>query len=179
MECIGCTACIDACDTVMTKLNRPKGLIRYDSMNGLTGGKTRWIRPRILLYTALMLLGTAAMVAGLSTLKPATMSLTRMSGTPYIVQNGTIRNQFLVRVLNKRTTAMTFHAEVADAPPGFKISGLEDGITVPSLGEELRPVVVTLPREHFASGLKLQFRLRAQDGSVMMEKPMPLLGPIF
>jgi hypothetical protein len=52
----------------MDKLQRPRGLIRYDSMNGLAGKATRWIRPRILLYTALLLLGTAAMMGGLSTL---------------------------------------------------------------------------------------------------------------
>lgn len=179
MECIGCTACIDACDTVMTKIGRPKGLIRYDSMNGLAGKRTRWIRPRILLYTGLMLLGAVAMTAGLSTLKSATMSLTRMTGTPYVVENGTVRNQFLVRVLNKRTTPVTFRVEVVDPPEGLKITGLDEGILVGSLGEELRPVVVTVPREHFRSGLKLQFRLTSTDGSVSMEKPMPLLGPIL
>jgi len=44
-ECIGCAACIDACDAVMTKLDRPLGLIRYDSHRGFNGQPTRWIRP--------------------------------------------------------------------------------------------------------------------------------------
>src|SRR4026207_287405 len=57
MECIGCTACIDACDAVMTKLHRPRGLIRYDSQEAFTGGRTRWIRPRIIVYFVLLLLG--------------------------------------------------------------------------------------------------------------------------
>jgi polyferredoxin len=179
MECIGCTACIDACDTVMTKLGRPLGLIRYDSMHGLAGKRTRWIRPRILLYTGLMLLGTVAMTAGLSTLKPATMSLTRMPGIPYVVEHGTVRNQFLVRVLNKRTKPVTFFVEVVNAPAGLHISGLDAGISVGPLGEELRPVVVTLPKDNFKSGLKLEFRLKSADGSVSLVKPMPLLGPIL
>ena len=62
MECIGCAACVDACDTVMDKLSRSRGLVRYDSMHGLKGKPTRWIRPRILLYTALLLLGAAGYV---------------------------------------------------------------------------------------------------------------------
>jgi cytochrome c oxidase accessory protein FixG len=49
LECIHCTDCIDACDTIMTKLKRPRGLIRYTSEKELAGGKRRWLRPRVLL----------------------------------------------------------------------------------------------------------------------------------
>jgi cytochrome c oxidase accessory protein FixG len=42
LECIGCAACVDACDDIMTKLKRPTGLVRYDSYVGLKGGKTCW-----------------------------------------------------------------------------------------------------------------------------------------
>jgi polyferredoxin len=41
LECIGCTACIDACDDIMIKVGRPKGLIRYDSFNGFAGKARR------------------------------------------------------------------------------------------------------------------------------------------
>src|SRR5215212_1028949 len=54
MECIGCTACIDACDDVMTRLHRPQGLIRYDSQSNFDGTRTRWIRPRTILYFVLL-----------------------------------------------------------------------------------------------------------------------------
>lgn len=179
MECIGCAACIDACNTVMTKLDRPQGLIRYDSMNGFAGKKTRWLRPRIFLYTALLLLGAAAMTAGLSTLKPATVSLIRMSGIPYVVENGTVRNQFLLRVLNKRNAPVKFRVEVADAPTGLKLSGLNDGVNVDPLGEQLRPVVVTVPREHWKGEQNLRFRVISEDGKTVIEKPLPLVGPIL
>ncbi|MHA3775610.1 cytochrome c oxidase accessory protein CcoG [Verrucomicrobiota bacterium sgz303538] len=179
MECIGCAACIDACNTVMTKLDRPQGLIRYDSMNGFAGKKTRWLRPRIFLYTALLLLGAAAMTAGLSTLKPATVSLIRMSGIPYVVENGTVRNQFLLRVLNKRNAPVKFRVEVADAPTGLKLSGLDDGVNVDPLGEQLRPVVVTVPREQWKGEQNLRFRVISEDGKTVIDKPLPLVGPIL
>lgn len=179
MECIGCTACIDACDSVMTKLDRPKGLIRYDSANGFAGKKTRWLRPRVFLYTALMMLGAVAMTAGLSTLKPATVSLIRMSGIPYVVENGVVRNQFILRVLNKRNAPVNFRVEVADAPTGFKMSGLDDGIAVEPLGEQMRPVVVTVPREHWKGEKRLRFRVISEDGKTVIEKPMPLVGPVL
>ncbi|MEY4940159.1 MAG: hypothetical protein RIQ93_1894, partial [Verrucomicrobiota bacterium] len=85
MECIGCTACIDACDDVMTKLHRPKGLIRYDSHASFTGGRTRWWRPRTFLYGALLLVGALVATWALSTVRPANLGVTRMTGAPYIV----------------------------------------------------------------------------------------------
>jgi polyferredoxin len=48
MECIGCAACVDACDEIMTKLDRPRGLVRYDSSHGFAGKARRILRPRIL-----------------------------------------------------------------------------------------------------------------------------------
>src|SRR5690606_21433497 len=47
LDCVGCASCIDACDEVMDKLGRPRGLIRYDSPNGLEGKKRRFLRPRV------------------------------------------------------------------------------------------------------------------------------------
>ncbi len=54
MECIACTACIDACDTVMKKLDRPLGLIRYDSIARLKGRKNHFFRSRTLAYLFLL-----------------------------------------------------------------------------------------------------------------------------
>lgn len=54
LECINCTACIDACDEVMDKVKRPRGLIRYDSYNGISAGKRRLFTPRVIAYTAVL-----------------------------------------------------------------------------------------------------------------------------
>ncbi|MFW8341615.1 4Fe-4S dicluster domain-containing protein, partial [Klebsiella pneumoniae] len=53
LECIGCGACIDACDSVMDKLGYARGLVRYGSENELAGGKTHWLRPRLIGYAAM------------------------------------------------------------------------------------------------------------------------------
>jgi NAD-dependent dihydropyrimidine dehydrogenase PreA subunit len=61
-ECIGCAACVDVCDDVMDKMNYPRGLVRYDTQNGLaqhlTQGQVlrRMFRPRVLIYTGILLL---------------------------------------------------------------------------------------------------------------------------
>jgi cytochrome c oxidase accessory protein FixG len=178
MECIGCTACADACDAVMDKVARPRGLIRYDSMNGLAGKKRRIIRPRIVLYTALMLLGAGAMTAGLSTLKPATVSLTRVTGIPYVVEGGVVRNQFLLRILNKRNAPASYRLEITDAPPTLHWSGVEGGIEIAPLGEAMRPVVLTFPRADLRAELPLKVRIVSADGRTVIEKRATFLGPI-
>jgi cytochrome c oxidase accessory protein FixG len=177
LECIGCTACIDACDEVMEKIHRPKGLIRYDSRHGFEGGRTRWIRPRMVLYTCLALLGAAALTAATSTLKSAAFGLTRVTGVPYLVEGGVVRNQFLVRVLNKRNTPVTFRVEVSGAPSSCHWTGAEGGIAVAPLGEEIRTLVLTVPRSDLPGELPIRIRLVGDSGTIL-EKPATFLGPI-
>ena len=56
LECVQCASCIDACDSIMTKLGRPLGLIRYDSEKGLKGDLKKLIRPRTVVYASVWLL---------------------------------------------------------------------------------------------------------------------------
>jgi len=53
-ECIGCALCVDACNSVMDKMSYPRGLIRYTSERELQGGRTHWLRPRIVGYVAVL-----------------------------------------------------------------------------------------------------------------------------
>lgn len=177
MECIGCTACIDACDSVMTRIQRPKGLIRYDSMHGFEGKPTRWLRPRILLYTGLALLGAAALTAATSTLQPASLGVTRVTGIPYVVERGMVRNQFLVRILNKRNSPVTFQISFGGAPARMHWSGAEESVAVQPLGEELRTIVLTLPQADLKTEIPLQLRVISHDGTCL-EKPLTFLGPV-
>jgi polyferredoxin len=55
LECTNCTACMDACDAVMDKVGRPRGLIRYDSMTGIESGKSRFFTPRVYAYTGVLI----------------------------------------------------------------------------------------------------------------------------
>ena len=177
MECIGCSACIDACDSVMTKLDRPRGLIRYDSSEGLAGRKTKWIRPRIILYTALLALGVTVMSLALTTLKPAAVSLLRIQGAPYFIDAGQVRNQFFLRVLNKRNRDEAFRIELVGAPPTLRSTGLDEPIHVPALGEEMRPVVMTIPRADFHEDPKFSVRIVDSTGKAVAERRVTFLGP--
>nr|BFE89746.1 hypothetical protein GCM10020185_02820 [Pseudomonas brassicacearum subsp. brassicacearum] len=65
MECIGCAACIDACDSIMDKMGYAHGLIKYTSEHQLQGGKTHLLRPRLIGYTAVLLVMIGALVVAL------------------------------------------------------------------------------------------------------------------
>lgn len=178
MECIGCAACIDACDAVMTKLERPIGLIRYDSNRGFKGQATRWLRPRILLYTALALLGAGALTVATSTLQPAMVSLTRVTGIPYVVESGMVRNQFILRILNKRNAPVLFALEIAGAPRSLHCTGAEGGILVGALGEETRTIVLTVPQADLHAELPLRFRVIPAGGGAI-ERQGVFLSPLL
>ncbi len=107
-ECINCAACVDACDSVMAKLERPLGLIRYASEAEIEGGKTRWKRPRPLLYAAAIVgaIGVFGYLAG--TRMPLELDAVRArdDGGFSRTADGRISNRFEVRLINKQAPEM-------------------------------------------------------------------------
>ncbi|MEM9849187.1 MAG: 4Fe-4S dicluster domain-containing protein [Bacteroidota bacterium] len=102
LECINCTACMDACDSVMTKVGREKGLIRYDSYNGITAGRKKIFTTRVIAYT--VLLSVLLIVEGflLSTRTPVEVLLLRTPGMLYQkVDENTISNLYNYQIINK------------------------------------------------------------------------------
>ncbi|MEX5585780.1 4Fe-4S dicluster domain-containing protein, partial [Pseudomonas lurida] len=65
MACIGCAACIDACDSIMDKMSYARGLVSYTGEHQLQGGKTRLLRPRLIGYSAVLLVMLAALAVAL------------------------------------------------------------------------------------------------------------------
>jgi len=164
IECIGCSACIDACDDVMTKIGRPRGLIRYDSAEGLAARKTKWIRPRIAVYGVLLVAGTCALGFALHGVRSFECALTRMPGAPYFLEEKAVRNQFLVRVLNKRAETVRFEMAVRKEPIGAQVSGLEHDVALPPLSEQVQPVIFEVPNENYIPGQTVLLEIRNQFG---------------
>ncbi len=177
LECIGCAACIDACDDIMDKVGRRRGLVRYDSMNGLDGKKRRYVRPRILLYTALMLLGGGVLAFALTRVHDVEMTTTRMSGIPYFVTDDAVRNQFKLRLFTKRPVETTFTLELSGAPEGAIGGGLEEPVKVPPLGSVERPVTVIIPRAVYAGPAEFELHARAEPGGTVLVRRLKFVGP--
>ncbi len=88
MECIGCTACIDACDEVMEKIGKPKGLIRYATGNSLKGIKSSMFRPRVAIYSVMLVVVVALLVINISRREDIVVTVLRGTDTPYQIVKG-------------------------------------------------------------------------------------------
>lgn len=178
LECIGCSNCIDACDEIMTKLDRPRGLVRYGSLNAFSGRPTRVLRPRIVVYAILLALGGGAFALSLTRLSPVTASVLRMPGAPFYEDADSIRNQFMVRILNKRSNPATFTVRAeADGVPHLQAAGFDEPVEIPGRGEILRPLVITLPRAEWRGQTPLRVTIAAAAKGKAENRVVPLLGP--
>jgi cytochrome c oxidase accessory protein FixG len=122
-ECIGCAACIDACDGVMDKMSYPRGLIRYDTENGLAQHLTRgqeWrrlLRPRVLVYTTILLLLLTALGTGLALRKPLRLDVVRdRASLAQVVDNGMVENLYRLHVMNATEAPQRYRIEVRGLP---------------------------------------------------------------
>jgi cytochrome c oxidase accessory protein FixG len=102
MECTNCTACIDACDFMMEKVDQPKGLIRYASEEGIAQGKKLRVTPRIIAYSSVLLALIGVLAILLVTRKDIDTTILRTPGMLFQKQDGdTISNLYNVKMLNK------------------------------------------------------------------------------
>jgi cytochrome c oxidase accessory protein FixG len=177
LECIGCAACVDACDDVMRKIGRRSGLVRYDSLRGFEGGRTRFFRGRTFAYSILALLGLAVFSWAAHSVKPMNVTATRMKGTTYFVSDGMIRNQFQVRIINKRDTAARFTIKL-DQASAVQLSLAGGSIEVPALGESIQLAVLAMPQNEFhdRTALKLVIAEDRSSGAAI-ECPIEFIGP--
>ncbi len=156
LDCIGCAACIDACDEVMTKLERPKGLIRYDSLNGLQGLPKRFLRPRVYLYAALGVLGLVVATSLLSRRVPFEANLLRLPGSSFTLEaeQREVRNGLELHVVNKRSDTATFEIKpVAGDDLRFVIAAPK--VELKSLESRRVPVFATAPNDGAARTIQL------------------------
>jgi cytochrome c oxidase accessory protein FixG len=120
LECINCALCIDACDEIMEKVGRPKGLIAYDSYANQArrsqgkAGAYRLIRPRTILYGALMSIVGLAMVYGLATRQTLDLNVIRDRSPPFVrLADGSLRNDYEMKLINMASAPRTLSIEVA------------------------------------------------------------------
>ncbi len=178
MECIGCANCIDACNEIMTKLHRPKGLIRYDSLRGLQGKKTKFLRPRIILYLSLFFIGITGFALSAHRIKPAALSVVRMVGAPYYQDGSNIRNQYLLRIVNKQNTTANFKIKIEGHPHLTLLS--PDTAEVPPLKEIVHPIIIQIDQSHLTSkDTPLVIHVQEKGNHFTLTFPIEFLSPEF
>lgn len=179
MECIGCANCIDACDAIMTKIGRPRGLIRYDSLNGLEGRVRSILRPRVFLYAALMIAGVSIMTLSLLRIKPVYLNVTRMAASPFTVDEAdrTIRNQYNIRLINKTNDSALIDVSIADAPAGLEVIGISGSIRLEPRQEVQIPMVLRFPIAVYPGKFEASLRVVSQDSDLHLTESFEFIGP--
>ncbi|WP_413578618.1 cytochrome c oxidase accessory protein CcoG [Bdellovibrio sp. HCB290] len=186
MECIACTACVDACDEIMEKVNKPKGLIRYDTLDF---SKIKLTRPRPMVYMAVLLMLISGLTYAITNRDAFHWTLLRGQGLPYSYiqvddRKDIIQNQYKIHIQNQERV-----------PTEYRLSLDEDVIkagAVLTIGEnplllqahEAREwyFFVRLPEGMFkgTSGqIKTKVRIESRHDNTInhSEKELILVGP--
>ncbi len=178
MECLACHQCVDACDEVMVKVKRPKGLIRFLSVNEQAGLRRTVLRPRLLVYGAISALALITLVVSLSQRTPFEANVVRPRGaSPWAVDGSVVRNAFELHVFNKRPEAAKLHVEVRSPVPAQVIVGTPD-LELASLTDARVPVSVSIDRQHLAGPVELTIEVRDEGSGTVKTKTVRFLAPL-
>lgn len=177
MECVGCTACIDACDEVMAKLGRRRGLVRYDSQNGLAGKPRRIARPRIFLYTFLLAVGAAVALTASRGRSDFEATLMRLPGEPYTLDGDQVRNALQLHIVNKRATDESYRIDIESVDGMGAVLPISN-VTIGSLADARVPIFLSMPRDRPACNVPVRIRVvRSTSGQDSKSVTGSFLGP--
>ncbi len=164
-ECIACAACIDACDSVMDKMNYPRGLVRYTTENALQHDKTHVIRPRMMVYAALLLVLIGALVTSMSMRTPIILDVIRDRNALYRELPGDIiENTYTIKLINQSNDSREFQLSVVGVT-GISLNGVAETTVVAGGGVLSLPVRVRADRAVAHGVMKIEFIAETIDES--------------
>jgi cytochrome c oxidase accessory protein FixG len=182
-ECIGCGACADVCDTVMDKMGYARGLVRYTTENAM---EKKWtqaqtlrhvLRPRILVYTSILLGIVIAMGVSLTLRTPFKVNVVRDRGVmARIVSGGKIENVYQLQVMNA-TEALQRYRITVTGVPGLTVAS-ENVVAVESTQASRLAVRVQAPYDAAAPGTHpIEFQIDALDASGHLSEKSMFMVP--
>ena len=124
MECVHCTACMDACDAVMTKVGHPAGLIRYASLNGIERGEHLQFTPRLAGYCLVLTALAALLAVMLFTRSDVEATVLRAPGSLFQqMPDGHFSNLYTLRVVNKTSRELPVELRLENPAGSLRVMG--------------------------------------------------------
>lgn len=182
LGCITCGLCIDACDSIMDKINKPRGLIRYASLDEISGkpAKKMYQHPRTLVYLGIILAAMSGIVWGLTHLGSMTLKVIPERQPMFVrLSDGSIQNKYTFKVLNKTDRDLHVNVSAEGGVAGQIITGAEK----PPLTHHGRGTSFTIFVKAPGKNLKddatpIEFRVQAvEDPAVAAEYKSKFFGP--
>jgi cytochrome c oxidase accessory protein FixG len=179
LECVACTACIDACNDVMHRLGRPPGLIRHVSADAVRHGHGSHTRPggRVAAYAAVWVVLVGAGLFLLATRSDLDLVILRQPGTLYATVAGNeIANFYTVEALNRTDRPAPFSIEVLE-PRGATVTTLGGASEIPANGVLDARLLLRLPASSISSpSTAVTFVVRS-NGRIVQQIDSAFLGP--
>ena len=177
-ECIACAACIDACDSIMDKMNYPRGLVRYTTEHNLHNDKTRVLRPRMFVYGMLLVILCGALVTSMAMRKPVILDVIRDRNTLYReLPNDFIENIYTIKIINQSNDERRFSLSVSGIE-GITLDGVPDELLVDGGGVLSLAVRARAHRDNAYGVSEIEFDIKAiDDASLVMGEDSRFLGP--
>ena len=182
-ECIGCGACADVCDTVMDKMGYARGLVKYSTQNALTNHWTRAqtlrhvLRPRVLLYTAILAAIVLALGASLVLRSPFKVDVVRDRGAlARLVAGGAIENVYRLQIMNATELAQKYRISVRGLQ-GLAVQS-DAVVAVDATQSRWVAVRVQLPAQSASAGSHaIHFDIEAVDSADRISEKSVFLVP--
>ena len=183
-ECIGCSACIDVCDTVMDKMSYPRGLIRYSTENAVekhwdaAAIRQHMLRPRILIYFAVLVLLVAGLLMSLALRNPLKVDVIRdRQVLAREVEGRYIENVYKLNVMNTAEQTQKF-VVTADGLPDISIARGAQILADPA-STAAAVLAVRVPIETVKPGSHpIRFKIQSEtDASIHVDEKSVFLIP--
>ncbi|SIQ95100.1 cytochrome c oxidase accessory protein CcoG [Pontibacter lucknowensis] len=177
LECINCTACIDACNDIMRMIDKPEGLIRYDSEEAISEGR-QWklFTPRVMGYSAVLLLLLVALTSLLLTRDAAEATILRTPGQLYQkTEQGTVKNLYNISVINKTNFEMPLTLKLHNTDGTIKMVGSE--LVLPAQGKADGVFFAEIPQNQL-TGMNAKIEIGVyHEGELITTQDTKFLAP--
>ncbi|KHE90987.1 MAG: cytochrome c oxidase accessory protein CcoG [Candidatus Scalindua rubra] len=189
MECIACTSCIDACDEIMRITKKPKGLIRYESENGLKGENTVFWKMKTNIYLGLTLLSVIGLFLFIFNRSGLDITVLRAHEKPYQVletskEKTLIANHFTLNLKNQSSLKMEVDIIRTDTIGNTKIEIIASAlpITIPPGEAKKNHIFIKFPKSILDKKSHHKFQLqvtrKSKDTTRKYIKEITLVGPL-
>lgn len=178
LECVNCTACMDACDEVMDKIDKPRGLIRISSYNNIVEGKKSIFTTRVIAYIIVLILLVSLVTTLMFKRSDIDATALRTPGQLYTkTESGDIQNLYNILLVNKTFDEATVEIRLKDLPEAELVIAGGNRVDIGSNSTKELTVFVTLPPEK-VDGAKTEIVFEViRDGEVVETSKTNFLGP--